>query len=140
MTNSAPGLSFNTQASNFSRGKRSTALSVTTSVSMPNCLKQSRRTFPVDSLRSTRATRAEYFMLRGTAEKAVASDSSITGVIRAVKPYSGLAFGPWQRSKRPILGYKSIITSNAQTVFFFQAEDGIRDLTVTGVQTCALPI
>src|SRR5256886_14439914 len=24
--------------------------------------------------------------------------------------------------------------------FFFQAEDGIRDLTVTGVQTCALPI
>src|SRR2546430_3350864 len=27
-----------------------------------------------------------------------------------------------------------------RTVFFFQAEDGIRDLTVTGVQTCALPI
>src|SRR5207245_5434248 len=25
-------------------------------------------------------------------------------------------------------------------VFFFQAEDGIRDATVTGVQTCALPI
>src|SRR5688572_33330520 len=25
-------------------------------------------------------------------------------------------------------------------MFFFQAEDGIRDLTVTGVQTCALPI
>src|SRR5207248_8865661 len=24
--------------------------------------------------------------------------------------------------------------------FFFQAEDGIRDRTVTGVQTCALPI
>src|SRR5688572_5676149 len=29
-----------------------------------------------------------------------------------------------------------LITHN----FFFQAEDGIRDLTVTGVQTCALPI
>src|SRR2546430_5687920 len=28
----------------------------------------------------------------------------------------------------------------AGTIFFFQAEDGIRDLTVTGVQTCALPI
>src|SRR2546430_4027337 len=27
-----------------------------------------------------------------------------------------------------------------QAFFFFQAEDGIRDLTVTGVQTCALPI
>src|ERR1039457_4048934 len=25
-------------------------------------------------------------------------------------------------------------------VFFFQAEDGIRDYKVTGVQTCALPI
>src|SRR5207245_4677210 len=24
--------------------------------------------------------------------------------------------------------------------FFFQAEDGIRDATVTGIQTCALPI
>src|SRR2546427_5706531 len=32
-------------------------------------------------------------------------------------------------------------TSVARIVFFFfQAEDGIRDLTVTGVQTCALPI
>src|SRR5205085_7620068 len=28
----------------------------------------------------------------------------------------------------------------SMTVFFFQAGDGIRDLTVTGVQTCALPI
>src|SRR5437762_5747223 len=27
-----------------------------------------------------------------------------------------------------------------QTHFFFQAEDGIRDTSVTGVQTCALPI
>src|SRR5687767_2610365 len=26
------------------------------------------------------------------------------------------------------------------SVFFFQAEDGIRDKLVTGVQTCALPI
>src|SRR2546430_5828058 len=29
---------------------------------------------------------------------------------------------------------------NGLLFFFFQAEDGIRDLTVTGVQTCALPI
>src|SRR5207245_3233728 len=28
----------------------------------------------------------------------------------------------------------------ALLLFFFQAEDGIRDATVTGVQTCALPI
>src|SRR5690606_29036355 len=28
----------------------------------------------------------------------------------------------------------------SQIIFFFQAEDGIRDFHVTGVQTCALPI
>src|SRR2546430_11060841 len=31
-------------------------------------------------------------------------------------------------------------TIRLDAFFFFQAEDGIRDLTVTGVQTCALPI
>src|SRR3989475_7239542 len=31
-------------------------------------------------------------------------------------------------------------SSEVSFFFFFQAEDGIRDLTVTGVQTCALPI
>src|SRR5437762_12336950 len=30
--------------------------------------------------------------------------------------------------------------SSSVSVFFFQAEDGIRDTSVTGVQTCALPI
>src|SRR3989441_4137205 len=30
--------------------------------------------------------------------------------------------------------------SSALMIFFFQAEDGIRDKLVTGVQTCALPI
>src|SRR5256886_3013991 len=40
--------------------------------------------------------------------------------------------------------YDGALTGWVSTVvlslFFFQAEDGIRDLTVTGVQTCALPI
>src|SRR2546429_83377 len=31
-------------------------------------------------------------------------------------------------------------SDNVDCVFFFQAEDGIRDVAVTGVQTCALPI
>src|SRR5436305_6665485 len=31
-------------------------------------------------------------------------------------------------------------TTTRSCVFFFQAEDGIRDADVTGVQTCALPI
>src|SRR5699024_12097265 len=30
--------------------------------------------------------------------------------------------------------------SKHENYFFFQAEDGIRDRNVTGVQTCALPI
>src|SRR6266704_5267145 len=47
-----------------------------------------------------------------------------------------------------ILGYAELIldiiygepTENMRTFFVFQAEDGIRDRNVTGVQTCALPI
>src|SRR5207248_3458186 len=35
---------------------------------------------------------------------------------------------------------KSLVYSIRNYFFFFQAEDGIRDRTVTGVQTCALPI
>src|SRR5690349_23041145 len=34
----------------------------------------------------------------------------------------------------------SVESSAISSFFFFQAEDGIRDLYVTGVQTCALPI
>src|SRR2546430_10075062 len=34
----------------------------------------------------------------------------------------------------------AIVLGTLVVFFFFQAEDGIRDLTVTGVQTCALPI
>ena len=33
-----------------------------------------------------------------------------------------------------------MVTWCTSGVFFFQAEDGIRDWSVTGVQTCALPI
>src|SRR5256885_4978065 len=36
--------------------------------------------------------------------------------------------------------WKSIPSWPASSFFFFQAEDGIRDYKVTGVQTCALPI
>src|SRR2546430_12452534 len=35
---------------------------------------------------------------------------------------------------------KECQAETCSSLFFFQAEDGIRDLTVTGVQTCALPI
>src|SRR5256886_13275973 len=36
---------------------------------------------------------------------------------------------------------KTVVVARRRVyLLFFQAEDGIRDLTVTGVQTCALPI
>src|SRR5215467_15794769 len=35
---------------------------------------------------------------------------------------------------------KSSTSRSSRFAFFFQAEDGIRDYKVTGVQTCALPI
>src|SRR2546426_615124 len=37
-------------------------------------------------------------------------------------------------------GIRDYKVTGVQTFFFFQAEDGIRDYKVTGVQTCALPI
>src|SRR5439155_26088075 len=36
--------------------------------------------------------------------------------------------------------FHNVISQHSKTFFFFQAEDGIRDGHVTGVQTCALPI
>src|SRR5258707_7004886 len=39
------------------------------------------------------------------------------------------------RKRRRSVYYCSLVV-----FFFFQAEDGIRDIGVTGVQTCALPI
>src|SRR5256886_8307680 len=47
----------------------------------------------------------------------------------------------WVGQERLLSGGQQQVESDRQTLlFFFQAEDGIRDLTVTGVQTCALPI
>src|SRR5438105_9886311 len=53
-----------------------------------------------------------------------------------------IQFGPAAVTKRHAAG--SILILDESLVccrfFFFQAEDGIRDPLVTGVQTCALPI
>src|ERR1022692_4057732 len=50
-----------------------------------------------------------------------------------------------RRANRVTLGSISVLSTclvlcGVWCVFFFQAEDGIRDYKVTGVQTCALPI
>src|SRR5258708_11736470 len=44
---------------------------------------------------------------------------------------------PWQRDGGRLAG---VVVYLEVFFFFFQAEDGIRDDLVTGVQTCALPI
>src|SRR5439155_10635258 len=41
---------------------------------------------------------------------------------------------------KTVLTTRIVIYANMISYFFFQAEDGIRDGHVTGVQTCALPI
>src|SRR2546429_206702 len=43
-------------------------------------------------------------------------------------------------SAKGALTYTDIAGVTVLYGFFFQAEDGIRDVAVTGVQTCALPI
>src|SRR2546430_11841747 len=48
--------------------------------------------------------------------------------------------GLWGRHAVPCAGCGAFGGVRGMSLFFFQAEDGIRDLTVTGVQTCALPI
>src|SRR5258707_10434187 len=50
-----------------------------------------------------------------------------------------LAANPLIIDEHILICYVEVIV-NRQFLFFFQAEDGIRDIGVTGVQTCALPI
>src|SRR2546430_8940271 len=57
----------------------------------------------------------------------------LTCLMRTVSVYAWLAVGLIS------VGFGTLLLQWV-CVFFFQAEDGIRDLTVTGVQTCALPI
>src|SRR2546430_2399089 len=56
--------------------------------------------------------------------------------------YGTLDFVGFPRFPAPVEFIAAVIAYYVHPVniFFFQAEDGIRDLTVTGVQTCALPI
>src|SRR6266436_2712793 len=47
---------------------------------------------------------------------------------------------PWERNVYRIIQVKIGKRSVRCAIFFLQAEDGIRHVAVTGVQTCALPI
>src|SRR5438445_9950742 len=46
----------------------------------------------------------------------------------------------WSLLCRKASLYVYVLCIHYDFFFFFQAEDGIRDIGVTGVQTCALPI
>src|SRR5688572_15300886 len=64
-----------------------------------------------------------------TNELSVTAHSCSKGAVEKVEAAGGTV----TRLREPVERKK-------KKLFFFQAEDGIRDLTVTGVQTCALPI
>src|SRR2546427_5772185 len=59
-----------------------------------------------------------------------------------VKDADLIVVSKYENGSPSLGGRKFVWNSSAcdRCFFFFQAEDGIRDLTVTGVQTCALPI
>src|SRR2546427_5381606 len=88
--------------------------------------------FSVEQLRAAvkdalekRKTKDAYALLKSQLRSSFAV-SGIVGQSRAI-----LKLFDWMRK---------VAALSADLFFFFQAEDGIRDLTVTGVQTCALPI
>src|SRR5436309_6930752 len=65
ITASASSTRLSTQASNFSLLIRSGALSLTTTVSTPNCLKQSESVIRADSFMPIKATRADARFVAG---------------------------------------------------------------------------
>src|SRR2546429_3465941 len=59
-------------------------------------------------------------------------NSTVTGCWRLAESWRYASLNNLTRAMKP--------ATCVVRVFFFQAEDGIRDVAVTGVQTCALPI
>src|SRR2546429_4696230 len=71
------------------------------------------------------------------------SSSGCNGPFPAIKNSApGLSFLKIAKARKLVATPFFGINRHAWTTrhFFFQAEDGIRDVAVTGVQTCALPI
>src|SRR2546430_4338685 len=63
-----------------------------------------------------------------------------TGAERMPHDLSHLGFLAGQIGRLITISTTPVIAGDSFEMFFFQAEDGIRYLTVTGVKTCALPI
>src|ERR1700693_682088 len=96
ITASAPGARWSTQASNFSRRRRSAALDDPITVSIPNWRKHSVSRNLADSFRSTRAARAVPFLV-GAGAKAVPQAFSMDwGGFPVREFYCGAARGRWK--------------------------------------------
>src|SRR5258707_1013936 len=74
-------------------------------------------------------------------------DTSVNAANQVVSVGADIAFDADHKFYAGLLRFHSSSVPNALPTdydvypfFFFQAEDGIRDIGVTGVQTCALPI
>src|SRR2546430_13382885 len=78
---------------------------------------------------------------RGAGEPAVGGPIDATRPIRALLPKSPrLPLSRLSETQARASAWRQPSMDFLTFIAFFQAEDGIRDLTVTGVQTCALPI
>src|SRR5258708_7723864 len=83
-----------------------------------------------------------FFMVRSYYPSECHADYFDFERIEALKPAIE-ACGISTLSQSPMLGFHKQMDNRIkllEEIFFFQAEDGIRDDLVTGVQTCALPI
>src|SRR5437016_722703 len=86
-----------------------------------------------------------FFMVRSYYPSECHADYFDFERIEALKPAIE-ACGISTLSQSPMLGFHKQMDNRIKLLeeilsfFFFQAEDGIRDWSVTGVQTCALPI
>src|SRR5207245_4735747 len=81
----------------------------------------------------------------GIASRHASCGAVMTRVLEAAVVQSSLRMIPGHRQLLGVYCMGTCVLGATAAVswsffFFFQAEDGIRDATVTGVQTCALPI
>src|SRR5450755_1022236 len=118
ITGMASGTSCTTQASSFSRCRRSRTFPVNTTASIPNCLKQSTSKARAGSLISTRATLAEVFLLRGGDARTIPDDFCMA-FGECPEHHSRPPRGPWQRDRRTIYGYQGVITGNGLPMAHF---------------------